>query len=399
MTFSWLTISTFNNCVYDDPTNNNHMSYGMENNTVTRRKVFYVCGFDPRSSRFYHNLYKKESNKWSSSTGKQIKISARCNTSPTTCDWQAVNSSDDVVCDYSYLIWDDIIRKKWMRNPLTLLMAALTTYIGLIKNINWTFANSLSKGPIKALFYPLFSLLFSIILTTVSATLAFSFLPTIIAWLTVLGVALGSGYWLFIKVQSFWLLQLFIYHYGIFTNPSKELDIRLNQFAEQIAHSLRESAELYDEILLVGHSHGTVLAPIIASRIERALNQDLPRNFHLVTLGNLMPFATGLKNLNQFKTDVLHLAQCPIDWYDISSPADGVCFPQTQPLAPLTEPKQLTVHLLSPRFHKYYHPENYAQLKKDRLELHFQYLCSTDLPSPTSFIAMTAGNQPIEAIL
>ncbi|MGI9276586.1 MAG: hypothetical protein ACR2PT_17300 [Endozoicomonas sp.] len=379
----------------------------MSDQKISKRKVFYICGFDPRASRYYHNLYKKESEKWSTLTGKTLEVSRRRNHGEFRCEWQVKNQDDGVDCDYSYLIWDDIIRRHWKKNPLGLIGSAVLTYLGLIRHINWSFARTLSSGPIKALLYPLFSFLLTVLATVLVAGIASLILPIFLSGvaldLVFYGVLLISvaalGYWLFIKVQSLWLLQLFIYHYQLFSGKPGAIGQRLDVFADIIVDILQKEADEYDEILLVGHSHGTVMAPILASRVAERLGGYLPEKFRLLTLGNLMPFLTGLNKESTFRNDIVRLSRSSFTWLDVSSPADGVCFALTDPFFPLCEENQADLHLLSPRFHKFYQKERYARLKKDRLTLHFQYLCCGDKLSPVNYISMTAGNKSLRSIL
>ncbi len=192
----------------------------MTKSSEFRRKVFYICGFDPRSARYYHNLYKEEAKNWSELTGNPLNVSSRKTTSALSCDWQVDNESDNTTCDYTYLVWDDIIRKHWLKHPLGLFLAAIQTYSGLIKEGDWSYLKSLSSGPIKAFLYPVISFIAMIVLTALStvsvATVASQFLSGSIlnALVVLFGLAfsLASGYFFFVKIQSYWLLQLYIRH-------------------------------------------------------------------------------------------------------------------------------------------------------------------------------------------
>ena len=85
-----------------------------------KRKVFYMGGFDPRGVRHYHALYREAAERWSERTGIALEVSTRKVASPTRTDWLVSNPDDDTRTSYSFLRWEDLVRRAWIKNPARL---------------------------------------------------------------------------------------------------------------------------------------------------------------------------------------------------------------------------------------------------------------------------------------
>ncbi len=78
--------------------------------TVTRRRVFYIPGFDPMPPRRYRELYRAEGAEQAAISGYEIDI-ARAKTG-TGYGWQvaAHGSTGRTQADIDVLVWSDIVR-------------------------------------------------------------------------------------------------------------------------------------------------------------------------------------------------------------------------------------------------------------------------------------------------
>ena len=179
-----------------------------------------------------------------------------------------------------------------------------------------------------------------------------------------------------------------------------ELEARLDQHAQALLNCLAGSKD--DELILVGHSSGAIMAVSVMARALR-IDPDLGRRgprVALLTLGQWIPLMGCLPQAQAFRDELRLLGAAPgIDWLDFTAPPDGCCFALTDPLqacgidrtgALPDRPK-----LLSPRFMNMFEPQRYAQLRPDKFRVHFQYLMASDKAVEYDYFAITAGNQSL----
>jgi hypothetical protein len=225
---------------------------------------------------------------------------------------------------------------------------------------HWLFIHSgtmhkitkLDKAPASMLLMPLFLALGAIFLGLVSfvlllASWAVPYLPTInpapqfpvtqvatysiactIAW--IIGMTLLERHW-----HMLWVMRSYIFTGLHARGLAPEIEGRLNHIAEQIRQQIARHA--YDEILLVGHSTGSIMATLTLSRLfEKIPNHP---TIGLLTLGQWWPWLGYLPSA-QFAQDRLrHVAsQTELTWIDVSAAADGCCFSFIDPLVTLADP-------------------------------------------------------------
>ena len=124
-----------------------------QSSTVTRRRVFYIPGYDPIHPRRYRELYRKESAAQAEISDYQIQLSPR---KGARYGWQVDAEIEDhkTSAEIEVLVWSDIVRDSMETNiPGTYLQLIRTawTYIssGTLRRLMW-----LRKGPIIAALYP-----------------------------------------------------------------------------------------------------------------------------------------------------------------------------------------------------------------------------------------------------
>ncbi|MFG5411030.1 hypothetical protein ABXN37_26620 [Piscinibacter sakaiensis] len=145
-----------------------------------------------------------------------------------------------------------------------------------------------------------------------------------------------------------WLLRSYAYTGRQGTHGWPALEARLDAFAQRIVARAEDPAPC-DELLVVAHSSGSIMASIALAR-------------------------------------ALH-------WVDFTAPADGCCFALTDPVtaAGLPRPRPAHPRLLNPRFASQFSPATYAALVRDRFRLHFQYLMAAERAGDYDYFALTAG--------
>ncbi len=331
---------------------------------VHKRKVFYLSGFDPRGARHYHQLCQEAARTYDAEV------------TPRTAEgWQI--RKDATTTDYRFLSWDDIVRRAWVRQPLTLVWRALRMYATYARHLQWRDTFALPQAPLITLLYPLaFMVLLPVVLFGLGAWLMpWPLALAMAALLSVAALQLSKG---------LWLLRFFVFNHRAASDH--ELDARLDRFAQEIHASFSEP---YDEILLLAHSNGSILSVPLMEKLS-ALG-GWPEHFRLVTLGQCIPLVSLLRSAVGFRQQLAQLATRRFYWCDIGFPPDGAAYGRTNTFAPLQSGPDVTLKLLSPRFFQYYEPARYQRLRRNKYQLHFAYLHTGDHHSPIDFMALVAG--------
>ncbi|WP_085809749.1 hypothetical protein [Sphingomonas sp. TZW2008] len=361
-----------------------------------KRKVFYVGGFDPRGLRFYHALAVEQIARFAAVTGRPAIVSTRRTTNEHRTDWSIDDPSVGTHTEYSFLRWDDLVRAAWIRNPLTLGMRAWRAYRANLKYLDFTTGKRLGKGPLVTLFYPpILTLALPILLALLVFAIVTIWLPTTVALIigVILGIAMAAP--LLTRWHAPWLLRFFVFNSEFVSEPAQaSLEARLDAFADEILASL--SGE-WDEVLLLTHSNGSILAVPLMNRLLDRCTDALPPAFALVTMGHCIPLVACRRDATRFHDQLRRLAGAHFRWIDIGSPPDGAAYFGVDPMAivaPNTTPR---LDLLSPRFHLFYDPATYHSGYANKYEIHFDYLRMGDRVSPLDFPSLMTAAQPIDA--
>jgi hypothetical protein len=374
---------------------------------VQARRVYYISGFDPRGAAFYHRLYRDEASKQSIHHDAQIRVGQRSRSEAQGDTWsvEADWGSTSVSTEYRFLAWDDIVREHWEPNLFKLLfecIKASAQYVkcGAFRSLRQTF-----RGPLYTVLYPV-----AYFLLLITASLLFGYgvahfvgaaFP--IGALALLpAVAVGGGIFfagtrIAERVGILWLLRiyLFVYKWGAQGVPA--LEARMNRFAETI---VRDQAEHpCDEVLVVGHSVGSMVAVSVAAHLAETLPAAHRKNLTLLTLGQCIPLLSLVPAATAFRQALARLAQAKdIPWLDMHARADSLCFSQANPLdasgvagQKIGRPVKQVV-----RPFRMFDAAEYARIRRDKLRLHFQYLMASAHPDEYDYFRMTAGPDRIE---
>ena len=360
-----------------------------------KRRLFYLGGFDPRGARFYHDMCVEQMRRHAGKSGETIVVSPRAPHSMIRQDWTVANLSADVHTDYSFLRWEDLVQKGWIRNPLRLILRAIGAYARIIRHGDFAVGWPLGGGPIIALFYPpLAAIVLPILIFVATLLLARLVTPMWMALPMAIAVGVTVALPVLRVMHAPWLLRFFIFNDELSTGRyDPELDTRLDAFAEEIA----DGTAGYDEVLLVSHSNGAILAVLLMARLMARWNGRAPANFRLVTLGHCIPLVACRKDARGFLAPhSTGFAKPEFDWIDIGSPPDGAAYFGVNPLLIYGEAGLPKMELLSPRFHRFYDPETYHRGWFNKYEIHFDYLRSGDRVSPLDLPSLISSPRRIE---
>ena len=247
-----------------------------------KRRVFYLSGFDPRGGRFYHALHQEQLAKHAALTGETITISERKRVGGKCVDWTVANATAQAETQFSFLQWDDLIRKSWITDPLLLGWKTISAYCAILCYGDLRAAWKHDKVRLIALFYPPLAVL---LLPLLAALLIALPLLLVLEWWVALPLGLVAGVLLtrgfLIRLRVFWLIRLFIHNHEIARRGfDPTLDQRLDQFAQSMSAALDVG---HDEVLLIAHSNGAILAvPLLV--IVRIILDNIRETRPLATL-------------------------------------------------------------------------------------------------------------------
>ena len=374
---------------------------------VTRRRVFYIPGFDPFHPRRYRELFRREGAAQAALSG--YALSLRKGRGP--CDWivEAEIDGASVTTEVEVLVWSDIVAGSMRATiPATYAQLGRTAWVYLSSGALARLMR-LRKGPVIAALYPVVVLLMQAL---VAVALAAG-----LGWASrfLLGAVLGDGVatigalvaaalggWSVLrwfKARDGRLFAYYLMHDYAFTARHRgaydpALEDRLAAFADRIAAA---SAGDWDEVLVVGHSSGAHLGVSVLADLTRQGRVPEGR-LSFLSLGQVVPMVSFLPEARRLRADLALMAeQDRIPWVDVTAPGDGCAFALCDPVAVsgVAPAGARWPLVLSAAFTRTLSSARQAELRRRFFRLHFQYLCAFDaLPGRMDdydYFRITAG--------
>jgi len=377
---------------------------------VKKRAVFFLGGFDPRGGRNYYSLYKEEASKQVEVSPYTLDVSKRKRDGKYktlwTIDYSDVEDGERVHTEYRTLDYDDIIRNHWQKSESAVIRSMLKNYWQLYRN------GFFAQG--WKVYHPLFFtaifwfLLVAavIVLGAVSSWAIFQFTELHVGLKAVLSVVAFIVLWklsnlLDKRFNHYWLLRGICFSGSQDQFDDPDYDPRMEFFAQQIKEA--DESDAYDEIIVAGHSSGSIW---MVDALARALQQDEKlgtrrAEVNAYTMGNTIPLMSGSRRNKGLHGQLLYLAQCKrIDWVDVSAKIDLATAFKVDPVAIIYDkpddfPEDYLPRIKVSRFFNTFTKEGYAELKKDRYKIHFQYIMAQELDGEYDYFRITAGPQTL----
>ena len=400
---------------------------------VRRRRCFYISGFDPQGPAHYHRMQVEEGAKCALLGGYPLEVSGRDRVGPQTARWwlrrqaggatsqEPLSEAASIETEVRFLRWDDIIRQHWPRSRAELAWMTLGNFLRLVgSGMMWRIVQACWPTAL-ALSLPVLLWLGAALGAVALLGLAWGGLQvggwglaSAVGGLGALALAAGLRAALR-RVQGAWLMRStrFMWRQA-FGVPAFET--RLDEMAEQVREALHEAAAGgLDEVLVVGHSSGAILAASVAARALRDSapvppTASAPR-LSLLTLAHCIPMIGFHPAAAAFRDELRILGHSDrLDWLDMTAPADGCSFVLTDPMICLPRRERETrvppyrgPRLLSPRFAQLFSAERWLQIRPDKYRVHFQYLLAGEQADPSGqgwdFFEVVAGPRPLSMAL
>ncbi len=370
---------------------------------VFRRHVIYLSGFDPQGPGHYHTLFVHEGAKQAAVAGYRLETGPRQRVDRLRSAWDVTMRMPDGVSQtrYEFFRWDDIVRQHWPRGRLGVVRATLRATWHMWRNgvmkhtllTSWPMftAANLPAALILGLLMvvPLELLAAFLMAQTHGAIVGGSMLCLMLA------VTLKLAHWAEQRNNMAWLMRSFDCLVRQGQGEMPDLEDRLDRCAAHIADCVRSTGA--DEVLVVGHSSGAMLA---MSATARALRQLAHEGVHsnrlsLLTLGQCSLLLSAQPEAQAYRSELHTLLTAPaLCWIDYGAPPDGCAAALVDPTWPVHTGAtgERPPKLLNPQFARGFDPRRYETIRRDKFRCHFQYLMASERPGALDFFALVAGN-------
>ena len=361
---------------------------------VHRRLVIQVQGYDARGLTEIFEHFRREYRRTCELYGLTGEVGAAEETPETfSGTWDVTTHGDgwQVETRYRLLRWDDMVRTDFTRAVWwKIVQIYRTTGIALL---NGAFGRMLRKNWRFALvaFFPILlittwlwlgSFVGILCMNLVAALGAPALVAKIVGGVTGVG-GFASLLWLSEPVTG--LLQLCDEAASIdqFVNGKRrDWSQRLDEFAADVAKAVSKNKA--DEIVIVGHGFGAVLAINVLGRAltrEGALGRSGPR-VAMLTLGAALPVVGFNPEAKGFRNRLRQLATAPdIDWIDVQSRDDILSFCPFDPIAGhdiVLGPERRNPRVVAISFRDLWGPGNFALRRWRIFKAHAQFLMANE---------------------
>lgn len=373
---------------------------------VLKRCVFYVSGFDPKGASHYHALYRDEGARQSRQDGWLFEAGSRRRQASGNAAWSVQSSFGEhqVQTHYEFMRWDDVVRRHWSKTTWALWRDVIATTIFYVRHGTLWRMFCLSWPPAVALFAP-FLLVCALLLGVPLVAIGCGWVLgkvlgnaglAVVAAGGLAGALWAGGRKLEARYSMYWMMRSYAFTARQARDEVPDLEARLDELAQDLV--ARVSAQQDDEVLIVGHSSGAIMAATIVARaLQSSPNLLCGRTtLALLTLGQWIPLLGLLPMAHRFRAELRVLDGADgLTWVDFSAPSDGCCFALTDPLKACgvarTQVSGVELKILNPRFATLFDAATYANLRRNKFLMHFQYLRSADRQGAYNYFEVTAG--------
>src|SRR5215203_4066145 len=360
---------------------------------ITKRLVFQVGGYDPMSPEAAYRRFNRELRRFETTWG----VTARTTEAEVTPDevrWRVVTRGPDWAVEtvYHLVRWDDVIESDWKRSDWQRIPSGLLAFADFLWNgafvgylrSNWRYAGFF--------LYP-YVLLAAMVIVALVGGIAASDLSSSI----LVGAALAAA--LFVGLLQWPGRRLFVQHLlddWIFARryihgQDAVLGPRLDRVAKRLCEAARASEA--DEVLVLGHSLGAVLAIDLldrALRLEPRVGQDRSA-VAFISVGSSIPKIGLHRAAARFRAAVERVANArAIFWGEYQTLTDVMSFYKIDPVtdmglkgrSPLTRRVRVKSML---------DPAAYRRIKRNLFRVHCQFVSANDRRAAYDYFMLLCG--------
>jgi hypothetical protein len=371
----------------------------MTGKPVAKRLVFHIGGYDPitwhvsAQRRFVREIARFQRT-WSVKA-----VVHGLHESADQIQWNVTTTGPDwlVETDYRLVQWHDVIETFGRRS------IASRISVGILAFLDFVLAGTLWRYLLTNWRYAVFFLypfvMFGLLVAAAFLIGVFAFKNTGSIPIAIGGGLLGfaavlAGPWRWLNLGD--LFDDWIFSREYIRSGNSDIEKRLDRLAAELVAAASNSAA--DEILVVGHSLGAVLA---VDLLDRALKLDpalgrskIPVSF--ITVGSSI-LKIGLHpNAVRFRAAMERVAKSrTIFWGDYQALVDPLNFYKSRPMAEmgLSTENEATVRIV--RLSQMLDHEIYRRISLNFFRLHCQFVSGNDKRASYDYFMLTCG--PISA--
>jgi len=305
-----------------------------------------------------------------------------------------------------FLGWGEVIRSHWPKGLMSLVGGFIPTYWTILFHIRLGRVRRLDP---KAFLTGAWPLLWVVSLCAVPL-LTWFLMPWLLAMIATSAVVFGWR-WLARRTRMAWLLRIYIFVTRLARGGVPETSALVDQLTNHFFDSIQGLEERKmnragehpagqedQEILIVAHSVGAILAPLLVERILADPRMEKIRQpLYLLTLGQCIPFVALVPEAVSYRTSVAAVGQHPrLRWHDVTGRIDSLCMTRRPWRSPtiITVPMPSLTHGTA-RFYPMYEPTNWGAFRRDKLRAHFLYLMTGDRPGNFNLYQLMASPTPL----
>ncbi len=370
--------------------------------SVTRRALFFIGGYDPKTPEAFFGRMRKEVQRfdhlWDTATSVSD-LRSDMDRASVTLTAHSLSEGWSTQSDFTFLALDRLVLSDFNRPLLSRLVHYITAFSGFI------LAGSAQRFFHKAwrfglyFIYPFITLVVFALLAVVSALL-------LSPWLGLASLAIGLV--VFFVALSFlgkqWsllhLMDLWSFSFQFIQGRRPDAEALLQEFAGSIVRAVRSAR--YDEIILIGHSTGGMLILDVAARclsLDKGFSRRAAK-VSILTLGSTALKAGYCKSATAFRQNVSKLVADPhLQWVEIQCLTDPINFYKTDPVKEmnLAKPTKSDFPLIrSVRMKEMLQPDTYYRIKRNFFRVHYQYVFGNTKAYWYDFFQICCGPTTLE---
>ncbi len=307
-----------------------------------RRAVYFIAGFDPNGAKYLYWLFRSELGKDNALYGRKANVGRLATDADSLPGWriETEDGGRPVTVDYTVLSPRAVVRGNYyVRDVFQLIAAYIYMWFAFTRTGGILY---LRKTPLPALLVLLYVIAAVPGFFWIGATLAYwpmLLLPDSIGepW-RLLGRLAGG----LVFLQAVFLVERVIWLYFFVSalrmlalqaeGRAPALDRMVDEWARIVA--ARQAAQSYDEVLIVGHSIGSIQGIEMTERLLRDPAFAGTNRLSLLTIGSADGVLSCQRNAKRFHAATAAAATSPdLVWVEYFAPTDAICRGWIDPVA------------------------------------------------------------------